>query len=89
MKVRVRYLGYEIAEQFGSQEKREVLQLSDNATYKELLSLLEKKHEKAESAEEMFDTFFFISGGRPLNAIGDESIDPNMEVLVAHKVFGG
>ena len=89
MEVRIRYLGYDIAEQFGSQKKREVVQLSDNATYEELLGLLEKKYEKAESKEEMLDNFFFICGGKPLNTIGDESINPEMEVMVAHKVFGG
>jgi hypothetical protein len=89
MEVRIRYLSYDIAEQFGSRKKREIVQLSDNATYEDLLGLLEKKCEKAESDEEMFDTFFFISGGTPLRAIQNRSINPNTEVLVAHKVFGG
>ena len=89
MEVRIRYLGYDIAEQFGSQKKREVVQLSDNATYKELLGLLERKYEKAESKEEMSDSFFFVCGGKPLSTIVDESINPEMEVMVAHKVFGG
>ena len=89
MDVRIRYLGYDIAEQFGSQKKREVVQLSDNATYKELLGLLQRKYEKPESKEEMADNFFFICGGKPLNTIGDESINPEMEVMIAHKVFGG
>ena len=89
MEVRIRYLGYDITEQFGSKKKREVLQLPNNATYEELLALLEKKYEKAESKEEMADNFFFICGGKPLNTIGDESITPEMEVMIAHKVFGG
>lgn len=89
MEVRIRYLGYDIAELFGSQKKREVLQLSDNATYRELLGLLEKKYGKAESKEEMADNFFFICGGKPLNIIGDELINPETEVMIAHKVFGG
>ena len=89
MEVRIRYLSHDIAEQFGSREKREVVHLSDNATYEDLLGLLEKKCEKAESEEEAFDTFFFICEGKPLSAIGDKSINPDREVLVAHKVFGG
>jgi hypothetical protein len=89
MEVRIRYLGYDIAEQFGSQKKREVLQLSDNATYSELLGLLKKKYGKADSTEEMVDNFFFICGGKPLNTMGTELINPEMEVLIAHKVFGG
>ena len=89
MEVRIRYLSYDIAEQFGSREKREVVHLSDNATYEDLLGLLKKKSEKAESAEEVFDTFFFICEGKPLGAIGNKSINPDREVLVAHKVFGG
>lgn len=89
MKVRIRYLGYDIAEQFGSRKKREVVHLSDDATYEDLLGLLEKKYEKAELGEKMFDTFFFICEGTPLRAIGKKSINPDTEVLVAHKVFGG
>lgn len=89
MEVRIRYLSYDIAEQFGSREKREILHLSDNATYEDLLGLLEKKCKKAESGEEVFDTFFFICEGKPLTAMRDEPINPDREVLVAHKVFGG
>lgn len=89
MEVRIRYLSYDIAEQFGSREKREVVHLSDNATYEDLLGLLEKKCERAESEGEVFDTFFFICEGKPLSAIGKKAINPDREVLVAHKVFGG
>jgi len=89
MEARIRYLSHDIAEQFGSRNKREVVSLSDNATYEDLLGLLEKKFEKAESEGEVFDIFFFVCGGQPLRAIGNKSINPDMEVLVAHKVFGG
>jgi hypothetical protein len=89
MEVKIRYLGYDIAEMFGSQRKREVVQISDDATYNELLGLLEKKYVKAEPEEEVADNFFFICGGKPLNAIGDKPINPEVEVMVAHKVFGG
>lgn len=89
MKVRIRYLSYDIAEQFGSRKKREVIHLSDDATYEDLLGLLEKKCEKAELGGEVFDIFFFICEGKPLRAIGEKSINPDREVLVAHKVFGG
>ena len=89
MEVRIRYLSYDIAEQFGSRKKREIVHLSDDATYEDLLGLLEKKCERAEYNEEMFDTLFFISGGTPLRAMQNRSINPNREVLVAHKVFGG
>ncbi|MFQ6063964.1 MAG: hypothetical protein ACE5L6_00645 [Candidatus Bathyarchaeia archaeon] len=89
MEVRIRYLSQDIAEQFGSSEKREIVHLSDNATYDQLLGLLEKKCGKAETGEEAFDTFFFVCEGKPLTAIRDELINPDREVLVAHKVFGG
>lgn len=89
MEVRIRYLSHDIAQQFGSRKKREVVHLSDDATYKDLLGLLEEKYERASSKEEVFDLFFVICGGKPLRAIGDRSINPDMEVLVAHKVFGG
>ena len=89
MEVRVRYLSHDIAEQFGSRKKREVVHLSDDATYEDLLGLLEKKYEKAEIGEEMFDIFFFICEGKPLGAIGNKSVNPDREILVAHKVFGG
>ena len=88
MEVRIRYLSHDIAEQFGSRKKREGVHLSDDATYEDLLGLLEKKCEKAES-KEAFDTFFFICEGKPLGAIGNKSVNPDREVLVAHKVFGG
>lgn len=89
MEVRIRYLSHDIAEQFGSHNKREVIHLSEDSTYEDLLGLFEKKFEKAESEGEVFDIFFFVCGGQPLRAIGNESINPDMEVLIAHKVFGG
>ncbi len=89
MEVRIRYLGYDIAEQFGSRKKREAVHLPDNATYEDLLGVLEKKYGKVELGEEMLDIFFFICGGEPLRLIGNKSVNPDMEVLVAHKVFGG
>ena len=89
MEVRIRYLSYDIAGQFGSRNKREIVHLSDDATYEDLLGLLEKKYEKAETKGEVFDIFFFVCGGQPLRAIGNRAINPDMEVLVAHKVFGG
>lgn len=89
MEVRIRYLGYDIAEQFGSRKKREIVHLSDDATYEDLLGLLQKKCDEVELEEETFDTFFFISGGTPLRAMQNRPIDPDREVLVAHKVFGG
>jgi len=89
MEVRIRYLGYDIAEQFGSRMKREVVHLSDEATYEDLLDLLEKRYGKTGLRAEMLETFFFICEGKPLRAIENESINPDREVLVAHKVFGG
>ena len=89
MEVRIRYLGHDIAEQFGSHKKREVVHLSDDATYEDLLELLEKKYGKAESEGEVFDTFFFVCGGQPIRSKGNRPINPDMEVLIAHKVFGG
>ncbi|UCC33395.1 MAG: hypothetical protein JSW53_06425 [Candidatus Bathyarchaeota archaeon] len=89
MEVRIRYLSYDIAEQFGSRDKREVVHLADDATYEDLLGLLEKKYGRAESEGEVFDTFFFVCGGQPLRSIGDSQVNPDMEVLIAHKVFGG
>jgi hypothetical protein len=89
MEVRIRYLSYDMAEQFGSRKKREVVHLSDDATYEDLLGLLEKKYEKAELEEEILDTFIFICEGRPLRTIRDELINPNGEVLVGYADFGG
>jgi len=89
MEVRIRYLSYDIAKQFGSNKKKEVIYLSDDATYADLLGLLEKKYEAAGFREDMLDIFFFVCGGEPLRAIGNRTINPDREILVAHKVFGG
>ncbi|UCF58446.1 MAG: hypothetical protein JSV15_05055 [Candidatus Bathyarchaeota archaeon] len=47
MEVKMRYLSHDIAKHFGSKENTETVHPSDNATYEHLLSLLEKKYEKA------------------------------------------
>ena len=46
MKVKIRYLGYEIAKRFGSYKKREIIHLPDNSTYGQLLAFLEKRYRK-------------------------------------------
>ena len=96
VEVKMRYLGHDIARHFGSRKKRETAHLSDNAMYKRLLSLLEKRYERAikqlygrKLREKMLDTFIFICEGQPLRTIRDKLINPESEVLVAYADFGG
>lgn len=96
MKVKMRYLGHDVAKHFCSRKKREIIFLSDNAVYEHLLGLLEKKYEKAikqlygrKLREKMLDTFIFICEGKPLRTIRDKMINSDGEVLVAHADFGG
>ena len=96
VEVKMRYLGHDIARHFGSREKRETVHLSDNAMYKRLLSLLEKRYERAikqlygrKLREKMLDTFIFICEGQTLRTISDKLINPESEVLVAYADFGG
>lgn len=96
MNVKMRYLGYEVAKHFGSPKKREVIYVSNNASYEHLLALLKKRYEKAieqlygrKFKENMLDTFVFISEGKTLRTIMDKRITPDVEVLVACADFGG
>ena len=96
MEAKMRYLSYDIAKYFGSRKNRETVHRSDNATYEHLLSLLEKKNEKAfkqlhggKLEKKMLDAFIFISEGRPLRTMQDKIVNPDREVLVAYADFGG
>ena len=96
VEVKMRYLGHDIARHFGSREKRETVHLSDNAMYERLLSLLEKRYERAikqlygrKLREKMLDTFILICEGQTLRTIRDKLINPDGEVLVAYADFGG
>ena len=96
VEVKMRYLGHDIARHFGSRKKRETVHLSDNAMYERLLSLLEKRYERAikklygrKLREKMLGTFIFICEGQPLRTIREKTINPNGEVLVAYADFGG
>lgn len=96
MEVKMRYLGHDIARHFGSLKKREIIHLSDNATYEHLLDTLEKRYERAikqlhhgKLREKMLDTFILIREGQTLRTIRDRLINPDGEVLVAYADFGG
>jgi hypothetical protein len=96
VEVKMRYLGHDIARHFGSGKKRETVHLPDNAEYEHLLSLLEKRFERAfeqlygrKPREKMLDTFIFIREGQTLRTIRDKLINPEREVLVAYADFGG
>lgn len=96
VEVKMRYLGHDVARHFGSPQKRQTIRLSDNAVYERLLSLLEKRYEKAieqlygrKLREKMLDTFIFICEGQTLRTIRDKLIKPESEVLVAYADLGG
>jgi hypothetical protein len=96
VEVKMRYLGHDIARHFGSPKKRQTLRLSDDAVYEHLLSLLEKRYERAieqlygrKLREKMLDIFIFICEGQTLRTIRDKLINPESEVLVAYADFGG
>jgi hypothetical protein len=96
VEVKVRYLGHDIAKHFGSGKRRETVHLPDKAEYEHLLSLLEKRFDRAfeelygrKPTEKMLETFIFIREGQNLQTIRDKSINPDSEVLVAYADLGG
>lgn len=96
MEVKIRYLGSDVAKCFGSKEKREVINLSVDAKYEELLKLLNERYKKAVEVlyggkykDEMFSTFIFLCEGNFIQGMRDKPINPNSEVLVAYADIGG
>jgi len=96
LEVRIRYLSREMAKLFGSDKKREIISLSDNAKYEDLLNLLNEKYKKAVETlyggkyrEMMSDVFMFICKGNFVEGMSDKKINPNSEVLVAYADIGG
>ena len=96
MEAKMKYLSYDIAKYFGSRKNKETIHLSENATYEHLLSLLEKKYERAfkqlhggKLEKKMLDAFIFISEGRPLRTMQDQIVNLDREMLVAYADFGG
>jgi hypothetical protein len=96
VEVKMRYLGYDVARHFGSPQKRQTIRLSDNVVYEHLLSLLEKRYEKAieqlygrKLRDKMLDTFIFICEGQTLRTIREKLVNPESEVLVAYADLGG
>jgi hypothetical protein len=96
MEAKMKYLSYDIAKYFGSRKNKETIHLSENATYEHVLSLLEKKYERAfkqlhggKLERKMLDAFIFITEGRPLRTMQDKIVNPDREVLVAYADFGG
>jgi hypothetical protein len=92
----MRYLDHDVAKHFGSSQKTEIIDLSDDAVYEHLLALLQKKYDAAikqlyseRIKEKMLDTFVFICEGKPLRTIKNKMINPRKEVLVAYADFGG
>jgi len=85
-----------MAKCFDSKEKREVINLSDDARYEELLKLLNERYKKAVETlysgkykETMFDTFIFLCEGNFIQRMKDKLITRNSEVLVAYADVGG
>lgn len=90
MKVKVRYLSHEIAKCFGSSGKVEPIHVSDDAKYENILSILREKLRRCGKVDEkLLDTFVFISGGRALLSIKDETLNSDCEVLVGYADTGG
>jgi hypothetical protein len=90
MEVKVRYLGHVIAKYFGSSEKVEIIHVSGDVKYEDLLGIFRKKLSRnGEVDERLLDTFLFICDGRVLLSIKDESLTSDCTVLVGYADTGG
>lgn len=96
MEVRVRYVGRDIAEYFGTSEKFEVLQIPEGSTYGQLLERFRERFVQAlrrrhggKINEDMLSVFVFVSGGRNIRRIPDEPVKDGDEILVVPADAGG
>lgn len=94
--MKIKYLSREMAKCFGSNAKREVIRLPDNAKYGDLLNLLNERYRRAvktlyggKYGEMMTDFFIFICDGNFVEGMIDKKVKPNSEVLVAYADIGG
>lgn len=96
LRIKVRYLSSYIAKCFGSDKKEEYIYLPDDAKYKDLLELFNKRYSEAIEAmygdkykEMILDFFIFISESKPVVAIKDKLIPKDCEVIVTYADLGG
>jgi hypothetical protein len=90
LEVKIRYLSWGIAKSFGSSEKVETINLSNEAKYQDVLDILEKKlRYHGERDEELLETFVLLCDGIVLHRIKDENLNPSCKILVGYADFGG
>lgn len=99
MKIKIKYFNLPIAEDFGYNEKEEIVSLGDGVRYKDLLQKLMEKFKEAnrnrldeKRAEKVFSSSYLIysnSKSKPVSKLVDELIPRDEEVVIWYWVGGG